>query len=124
MDRIDDVDCLLARYSCLVFGLLPAPPERRFDCQVEHYPKQIDTESTHLNKFVYSFPAPDVFPFIFIVAAPSGCGNCFFGRFTEHHLLGAASAAGALPFFNDGVYCFSIWFPFLSFLRHSGSVCG
>lgn len=72
MDRIDDVCCCLT-----------AIPLYRVNIAL---PKQIDTESDHLNKFVYSFPTTYVFPFIFIVAAPSvGCCCCF-GQFAENHL--------------------------------------
>lgn len=72
MDRIDDV------YCCLT-----ARPLYRVNVAL---PKQIDTESNHLNKFVHSFPTTHVFPFIFIVDAPSvGCCCCF-GQFAENHL--------------------------------------
>lgn len=91
MARIDDVDCLLARWFVFLVCYLPPPYPRLIApgvCMVALPSKQTVTESAHLNKFVYSFPAPDdVFPFIFIVAAASDCGCCFFGRFTEHHLL-------------------------------------
>lgn len=91
MARIDDVDCLLARWFVFLVCYLPPPYPRLIApgvCMVALPSKQTVTESAHLNKFVYSFPAPDdVFPFIFSAAAASDCGCCFFGRFTEHHLL-------------------------------------